>query len=516
MNLIFDHPLLSDITSTTSFCLRDPILLLLVDGPLLTFNDVAVTVFPPLESFKYALDTYPSFPLNLTFDQPLLSDITSTLSFSFNDPITPLLVDGPLLTFSDVAVTTFVFPGVGFGFSLPPPVFPPLESFKYALDTYPSLPLNLIFDQPLLSDITSTLSFCFNDPITPLLVDGPLLTFNDVAVTTFVFPGVGFGFSLPPPVFPPSESFKYVLDTYPSFPLNLTFDQPLLSDITSTLSFCFNDPITLLLVDGPLLTFSDVAVTTFVFPGVGFGFSLPPPVFPPSESFKYVLDTYPSFPLNLTFDQPLLSDITSTLSFCFNDPITLLLVDGPLLTFSDVAVTTFVFPGVGFGFSLPPPVFPPLESFKYALDTYPSFPLNLTFDQPLLSDITSTLSFSFNDPITPLLVDGPLLTFNDVAVTTFVFPGVGFGFSLPPPVFPPLESFKYALDTYPSFPLNLTFDQPLLSDITSTLSFCFNDPITPLLVDGPLLTFNDVAVTTFVFPIVLVSFVLLLEFAPVF
>ncbi|WP_226896722.1 hypothetical protein [Paraclostridium benzoelyticum] len=71
--------------------------------------------------------------------------------------------------------------------------------------------MNLIFDHPLLSDITSTTSFCLSDPILLLLVDGPLLTFNDVAVTILLL--LGFGFSLPPPVFPPSESFKYVLDT---------------------------------------------------------------------------------------------------------------------------------------------------------------------------------------------------------------------------------------------------------------------------------------------------------------
>ncbi|WP_164690084.1 hypothetical protein [Paraclostridium sordellii] len=65
-----------------------------------------------------------------------------------------------------------------------------------------------IFDHPLLSDITSTFSLFFKLPIIPCPVDGPLLTFNDVAVTTFVFVCSG-GVTAPPSLL----SFKYVLDT---------------------------------------------------------------------------------------------------------------------------------------------------------------------------------------------------------------------------------------------------------------------------------------------------------------
>ncbi|CAH0296926.1 hypothetical protein SRABI133_04431 [Peribacillus simplex] len=220
---------------------------------------------------------------------------------ALSDPLF-LILSVPELTFTYFVV---VFSGVT--------AVDPVPGFvvdRYLALTWPSFPLALIFAQPLDSEYTVTF-VPFESFATMLALSDPpflILSVPELTFTYFVVVFSGITAVDPDPGFAVD---RYLVLTYPSIPLALTFAQPLDSEYTVTF-VPFERIATMLAVAFPLFRILREPVLTFTYFVVVLTVTAALVTVPGFAADKYLVLTYPPFPLALIFAQPFDSEYTVT------------------------------------------------------------------------------------------------------------------------------------------------------------------------------------------------------------
>ncbi|CAH0193685.1 hypothetical protein SRABI80_01661 [Peribacillus frigoritolerans] len=217
-----------------------------------------------------------------------------------------------------------------------------------------------------------------------LALSDPLFLILSVPELTFTYFVVVFsGVTAVDPV-PGFVVDRYLVLTYPSFPFALIFAQPLDSEYTVT-SVPFDSFATMLALSDPLFLILSVPELTFTYFVVVFSGVTAVDPEPGFVADRYLVLTWPSFPLALIFAQPLDSEYTVTF-VPFERMATMLAVAFPLFRILSDPVLTFTYFVVVLTVAVALVTVPGFVADRYFVLTYPSFPLALIFAQPLDSE----------------------------------------------------------------------------------------------------------------------------------